>query len=118
MKVDITPDGAIHVDSNGSTPGEIAAFTLSVQRELRQQQAEAEAAKVNGDLQRPVSLNDLQGETYDWLVAHDVEQGVHLSAVAAAFMLTKEAASHRLQTLADMGFARRVGTGKYRAVTE
>lgn len=111
MQITIRPDGEIRIDSNGSTPAEIAGTILSIQQELRKQEQARTA-------DRPVSLNDCQGETYDWLVEHDNPRGVHRSAVAQAFNINGDAAGNRLQTLAAMGFARRVGGGRYRAVTE
>jgi hypothetical protein len=115
MHITISPTGEIHMDTNGSTPAEVAGTILSIQRELRQQ-AEAEAA--SADHRIPLTLNDCQSETYDWLVSNDIESGIHISALARELGISKEAASNRLQRLSEMGFARRVGGGKYRAVTE
>jgi DNA-binding MarR family transcriptional regulator len=118
MHITISPTGEIHMDTNGSSPAEVAGTILSIQRELRQQ-AEAEAAKAatSGNA-IPLTLNDCQSQTYDWLVSNDVDSGIHISAVARQFGISKDAASNRLQRLSEMGFARRVGGGKYRAVTE
>lgn len=113
MHITISPTGEISMDTNGSSPAEVAGTILSIQRELRKQ---AEEAAADGRI--PVSLNDCQSETYDWLASNDVPVGVHISAVARQFKITRDAASARLQTLIEMGFARRVGTGRYRAVTE
>lgn len=116
MKITISPSGEIHMDTNGSTPAEIAGVILSVQRDLRR---EVEAKRDNDS--RPPSLNDMNGQMYDWLVANDSEAGVHFSAAARHFNISNGAARHRLYNLVKLGFAHQAGTprsGLYRAVTE
>ena len=116
MRIEIKPDGTTIVDSNGSTPGEVAAFTLSLQRELRDQvKAEVEEAQA---LSRPASLNDIQGATYDWMVAHDREQGIHIGAIARAFQISNGAAGQRCYQLVKDGFATKICNGRYRPVVE
>lgn len=119
MKIEITPDGTVRLESNGSSPADVAAFTLSLQQELKKQaQAEAEAeAKSQLSQGRPVSLNDKQGETYDYLVANDNPNGIHLSAMATHFGVSKSVISHRLCVLQRDGFVYKVAGGKWRAVT-
>jgi hypothetical protein len=110
MKITITPDGEIQMDTNGSTPAEIAGTVLSIQQELRKK-AKNEPC--------PPSLNDKSGQLYDWLVANDNENGVHFSAAARHFEISNGAARHRLITLVKLGFAVQVtghGRGLYRAV--
>lgn len=117
MEIKISPSGEIAINTNGSTPAEVAGTILSIQREIREQQREQEREQEPAQ-HRPVSLNDCQGETYDWMVSNDAPLGIHTSAVAKAFNISREAANSRLQTLHTLGFIRRVGTGLYRAVTE
>jgi hypothetical protein len=80
---------------------------LCMQREMRDQATKAE---------RPTPLNDLQGETYDYIVEHDHEHGVHLQAIAAHFKISKSAAGQRCSALKGMGMVTCVGQGRYRAV--
>lgn len=107
MKITMSPTGEITIDTNGSTPAEVAGTILAVQQELRKQLEQAE---------RPVSLNDCQGATYDWMVEHDCEAGIHISSLGKAFGITTSAAGHRMTGLVRDGFVRNVGTGRYRAV--
>ena len=106
MRVTISPTGEVQLDTNGSTPAEIAA----VVRELQRTPEEAAAEK------RPVELNDIQGATYDWMVAHDKEQGIHISAIARAFTISNGAAGQRCYQLVKDGFATKVCNGRYRPV--
>ena len=112
MRVTVSPTGEISIESNGSKPADVAEMV----RELRKQEPKDEPAPAEPT--RPVSLNDIQGAVYDWLVANDNPHGVHVGAVARQFNLTNGAAGSRLERLLKMGFVQRVGAGRYRAVTE
>jgi hypothetical protein len=104
VKVTISPTGEIQLETNGSSPAEIAALV----RELQQQND-----KPNGPA--PVSLGTLMAETWDFLAEHDNPKGIHLQAVAQHFKISKEAAGQRMQGLVNDGHAERVSAGRYRA---
>lgn len=109
MRITISTTGEIYMETNGSTPAEIAGTVLSIQRELRRQQEEAQKR------QAPVSLGTVMAETWNWLVDNDNPKGIHLQAVAQYFGIKKEAAGQRLQQLVAEGHAERVSVGRYRA---
>lgn len=105
MKVTISPTGEIQLDTNGSTPAEIAALVreLSAKDEPRPQGP------------APVMLGTTMAETWDFLVEHDNPKGVHIQAVAQRFGISKDAAGQRLVQLVNEGHAERVVMGRYRA---
>jgi hypothetical protein len=116
MKISIKPDGEILMDTNGSTPAEVAGTILSIQRELREQ-AKAEAAQADRERTAPVELGTIMSELWEWLVDNDTEKGVHIQAVANHFHISKENASQRCQRLMSEGHATRVAQARYRATT-
>jgi hypothetical protein len=112
VKITIKQDGDICMETNGATPAEIAGVILSVQRELRK----TDLTKLAED--RPVDLSDMQGATYDWMIAHDKDQGIHISSIARAFSISNGAAGQRCYQLVKDGFATKICNGRYRAVTQ
>lgn len=107
MKITISPTGEIQMDTNGSTPAEVAGTILSIQRELRK----ADEVKPLA----PVMLGTVMAETWDFLVEHDNPRGVHVQAVGQHFGISKETAGQRLIQLVNEGHAVRVSVGRYRA---
>jgi len=112
MKITVAPTGEISVETNGSNPADVAALLREIQRPATPDRSD----------DTPVSLNDMQGALYDWLVTHDAPMGIHTAAVAKHFGISNGAARHRLYKLVEMGLAKSVGltprAGLYRAVVE
>lgn len=107
MRIEIKPDGTTVLETNGSSAADIAALIRELQRK-------------NDDAldDRPASLNDIQGATYDWMVLHDKDQGIHISAIARAFGISNGAAGQRCYQLVKDGFATKICNGRYRPVVE
>lgn len=107
MKVHVNKDGSFELDlNNGDDLSKAAKFIREIQAVPPQQGKQNEGG---------TDLNALQYESWTWLIENDNEYGVHFTAMARTMRITEKAASQRLARLATMGYAERVGAGKYRA---
>jgi hypothetical protein len=114
MHITIDPvTGKIEMDTNGSTPAEVAGTLLSIQKEMRKQLAE----EARGNRPAPVDLGNIGAELWDYLVDNDNPRGVHVGAIARHFGIDNGVAASRCQHLLDEKHAERVSKGRYRAVT-
>lgn len=101
MKVHVNTDGTLDFDVQ-------TADDIKLLRE----------ATTNGHSTEPpmtVALNEIQYEAWTFLVENDNEFGVHFLRYAEAKGISEKAAQQRLRTLMEMGYAKRVARGKYRA---
>lgn len=101
MKVHVNPDGTMDFDVQ-------SADDIKLLREATTNGHNAEAPKT-------MALNEIQYEAWTFLVENDNEFGVHFMRYAEAKEITDKAAHYRLKTLVNMGYAKRVARGKYRA---
>jgi hypothetical protein len=124
MKIHVNTDGTFDVDLNGTDNlAEAAKFIREIQRthqnspEPEVEEPVIEAPKKTGKRGKVFGsdLNSLQYNTWTWLIEHDTEAGVHFTAMARDMEITEKAATQRLARLAVLGYAERVGAGKYRA---
>jgi hypothetical protein len=108
MKLHVNPDGSFDVDVSA---GEEKS-AVSLIRELQAKPGD----KVKPE-DAPASLNQVQYETWAWLVEHDCEDGIHFTAFARALGITEKAAHNRFYRLKEAGYAYTLGLsrGRYRA---
>lgn len=119
MKVTINSDGEVTLDiTNGD--GQAALDLIhALQGDVKRQKSAEErrevhrqaAAKVDGS-----PLNVLQYRTWEYLCGNDCNDGIHVSSVGKAFGITNSAANTRLVALTNLGYAKRVHRGYYRAI--
>lgn len=109
MKLHVNKDGSFDLDI---TENDDLAKAAKFIREIQEQPEEFTPEENLGGS----DLNKLQYETWTWLIENDRNNGVHHSAMARFMGITEKAASQRLMTLRRLGYAKRVGAGKYRAI--
>jgi hypothetical protein len=120
MEIKVSADGEITLNvTNGETDKAvdlIRALRCDAQRaktSANRSKSMAEAAQKVDDSE----LNQLQYRTWEFLCENDNPDGVHVSQLAKAFGLNRAAANTRLVVLTNMGYAKRVHKGYYRALT-
>jgi hypothetical protein len=102
MNITVAANGDISIDTNGTNPKEVVALLN-------------EFTKNQGLNNQQPSLNDLQYETWEYLVENDCKRGVAVAGLARDKDVTNGTASQRMITLARGGHAYRVSSGHYRA---
>lgn len=107
MKLHVNKDGSFDLDLNGTDDLNKAAKFI---REIQNTPSPQDSSHDGGN-----DLNGLQYAAWTWLIENDNEHGVHFTAMARAMRITEKAASQRCTRLMNMGYAERVGAGKYRA---
>ena len=118
MEVKLNAQGEVVINVTNGESG--AALEL-----LKALRAEQEGKKVSEIRSKSMTeaaekygkLNGVQYRTWEYLVANDNPEGIHVSQVARAFGVSNAAANTRCLTLEKLGYAKRVHKGYYRALT-
>jgi hypothetical protein len=120
MEIKVSADGEVTLNvTNGETDKAIDLIR-ALQYEAQRKQVSARRSKSMKDAAVKVddtNLNQLQYRTWEFLCENDTAEGVHVSQLAKAFGLNRAAANTRLVVLTNMGYAKRVHKGYYRALT-
>ena len=117
MKVNVKADGTVELEvSNGE--GQAAIDLIhALQADARRQAADAAANVSRAALAQSGGLNSVQYQAWEVLCENDCVVGVTVAAIARELKIKHSTASQRLLTLVKLGYAERVATGRYRAVT-
>lgn len=107
-RVTVAPDGQVTTECD--SPVETAALV----REL--QNGRAEPKKKLRELEsEDVPLSNSLVDTWNWLVKHDTEKGLHANEIAAGLGIKRATANYRLNALIEKELARRTQRGHFRA---
>ena len=122
MKITITTEsGDVTLDVEGDEIAEAAELIASLAPQKEVQHNEIEKVDLdNFPMDAAASLTTTMFQTWQFIVAHDNPNGVHISAVGRHFGLTNGAAGSRLEKLLQLGYVTKVRgnrSGRYRAIT-
>jgi hypothetical protein len=117
MKVTVNALGEVALEFSNGDGKAALEFVHSLQADARKAAQATERESTGVRQPGTGGLNALQYSTWEYLVTNDCESGVTVSAMAHDKGISVKASSQRMMTLANLGYARKVGTGKYRAET-
>lgn len=120
MKVIVNPDGSFELDvkqGDASVALEFIQASQSSAKEKKVSQSRSESMLLAATKVEDSHLNALQYRTWEFLCENDNSDGIHVSQLAKAFGINRAAANTRLVVLTNMGYAKRVAKGYYRALT-
>lgn len=118
MRALIAPDGSFELEGDSA---EVVAAILQIRDtvtkpiEFKARTRRKGRPKTTEDV---VQLNESQMQTWQYLIAHDTEQGLSATDYAKDASIAHPVADNRLRKLVSLGMATKVARGRFRPLQQ